>query len=324
MSDIEKLIFGKDDTENIVSIEVEDDTITVFMEKDGKVTSKTQPNKFWLLSKAKRKDAKRLDGSLFYKWITTFDDREEFLEARKNGFKHRDFSVYDSKESAMIYNGMTYFKGMKVQDVSVLSFDIETTGIAHNEDSKVLLISNTYRSKTRTIRKLFCYDKYDNDKEFFDDWCAWVRKINPSIMIGHNIFGYDLPYMMYCAERAGTTLNLGRNNSEIVKDSRVSKFRKDGSQQYDYNNIYIYGREIIDTFFLAIKYDFARNYVSYGLKQIIAQEGLEVDDRQHYDAGTIKDNYKNPEEWEKIKLYAKHDADDSLSLYDLMINSYFY
>jgi len=130
--------------------------------------------------------------------------------------------------------------------------------------------------------------------------------------------------MNFCAEKAGTKLELGRDCSEIVFAKKPSKFRKDGSQEYDYHKAYIFGREIIDTFFLAIKYDFARKYQSYGLKQIIAQEGLEVKGRQHYDASKIRDNYLIADEWKKIKAYAVHDADDSLALYDLMIAPYFY
>jgi DNA polymerase elongation subunit (family B) len=130
--------------------------------------------------------------------------------------------------------------------------------------------------------------------------------------------------MNYCAKKAGTELKLGRDGSSLSFRDYESKFRKDGSQFYPYRKIKIYGREIVDTFFLAIRYDVGRKYPSYGLKAIIDFEGLQVEGRQFYDASKIKDNYKDPEEWEKIKKYAEHDADDSLAVYDLMISPYFY
>jgi DNA polymerase elongation subunit (family B) len=77
--------------------------------------------------------------------------------------------------------------------------------------------------------------------------------------------------------------------------------------------------------FLSIRYDtFAKKYNSYGLKNIIKQENLERIDRVAYDASQIRFNYKNPVEWAKIKEYCKHDAEDSLKLYDLMIAPSFY
>jgi DNA polymerase elongation subunit (family B) len=76
--------------------------------------------------------------------------------------------------------------------------------------------------------------------------------------------------------------------------------------------------------FVAYHYDYSRKYVNYGLKNIVKQEGLEAEGRQHYDASKIADNYKKPEEWKKIKTYAEHDALDSLKLFDLMVPSFFY
>src|ERR1035437_2153251 len=106
---------------------------------------------------------------------------------------------------------------------------------------------------------------------------------------------------------------------------RWSKFRKDQSQFLDYNKCYIFGREIIDTYFLSIKFDVVqKKYESYGLKPIIKAEGLEIEGRQFYDASLIRKNYTIPEEWEKIKDYALHDADDALSLWDLQGPSSFY
>lgn len=322
------LIHGKCDIERIVSCEVRDNVTELFIEnKDGSVVSIFKPNKFWILAPYKIDDEfSKMDGHLHYNYIRTFNKREDFLNTyNKYSKKNKDlYTIWYEKESAMVAFGFTYFKGMKLDEVSVLSFDIEATTLEHNKDAKVLLISNTFRKNGQINRKMFSYDEYETEAEFFDAWCEWVREVNPSIIIGHNIYMYDLPYMNYCAKKAGTSLILGRDDSEIVFSKKPSKFRKDGSQFYEYTKAFIYGREIIDTMFLAYKYDFSRKYENYRLKSIIKAEGLEIEDRQFYDADTIRFNYTNLEEWEKIKKYAEHDADDALALYDLMIASYFY
>lgn len=319
------LIFGKDNTENIVSIEVKDNLVELFIEKDGKVSSKFIPNVYWITATRPYTEKwERLAGDLHFKYIRKYDNAQDFFNDKRKLYSQDIYSVADAKESAMLYHGLTYFKGMKVSDVSALFFDIESTGIQHNEDSKVLLISNTYVNNGVITRKLFAYDEYESEAEFFDAWCNWVRDINPSVISGYNIYGFDIPYINFCVEKAGTTLTLGRDDSDIRFSKYPSKFRKDGSQDYEYNRCFIYGREIVDLMFVAYHFDFARKYVSYALKQIIKQEGLEIEGRQHYDAGTIWKNYKDPVEWTKIKKYAEHDADDAYSLYKLMIAAYFY
>jgi DNA polymerase elongation subunit (family B) len=320
------LIFGKNNIERIVSCEINNDSTELFIEeKDGTVRSVFKPNRFWLLAPAALDGQfKRLTGNLYYKYIKTYNDRDTFLEERKRYYKRDIYSIHDEKEAGMVGFGYTYYKGMKVNEVSVLSWDIESTSLEHTNDAKVLLISNTFRKGNHVERKLFAYTDYSSDREFFDAWSEWVRSINPSIIIGHNIYCYDLPYIDFCARKAGTELNLGRDGSVIKFNEYPSKFRKDGSQFYEYKKCYIYGREIVDTMFLAYKYDIGRKYSSYRLKTIIKEENLEVENRQFYDADTIRDNYLIPEEWEKIKKYAEHDADDALALYDLMIPAFFY
>lgn len=328
-----ELIFGKDKTERVVSVEPsEGDTCTLFIQaEDGNVSQKLVPMSHWLLySEQHSPKMKRLDGDQHYRWLMEYDSeakREEILKLSRE--KRYDlFQIRDNKEAFMIKNGVTMYKGLKVKDVSVLSFDLEHTfgiGDTLNKNGKLLLISNTYRNSLGNIRKfLFSYDEYGSEEVMLTAWCTWVRTMNPSILVGHNIFGHDFKILQYAANRAKTKLRLGRDMSALKFDNRKSFKRKDGSQAYEYFNVHCYGREIIDTFFLALTFDVARNYESYGLKQIIKQEGLEKKDRTHYDASNIHKDYLVTDKWRVIKEYAKDDADDSLALFDLMIAPFFY
>lgn len=320
------LVYGKNNLDRVVSIEPGDETATIFRElQDGSIEETTIPMSHYILYTEQHSEKfKRLKGDQAYKYIYEAPTREKFMDVLSASYKARyDFHVIrDAKEALMVKDGITYFKGMKVEDVSVLSFDIETTGINHDKTSKVLLISNTFRRGGKIEKKLFCVDDYLDQTEMIREWCRWVREVNPSVLVGHNVFGFDLPYLDFCSKGG---LALGRDEgSPLTFDRRNSVFRKDGSQTYDYKNAHVYGREIVDTFFLSIKFDISRNYESYGLKQIIKQEGLEREGRQHYEAAKIKDNWNDPRERVKIKEYAKDDADDALKLYDLMIPSFFY
>ena len=339
------LIYGKNTTEKVVSVEVKDDKLYMFL-NDGTVIEK--PMEYWILSnRSMGSPTVDLEGGLFYNKLRTFETEKNYKKARGilYGKNANMFNIYDNAEAAMIREGITPFKGLKVQDVSILSFDIETTGIAHNEDSKVLMISNTYRDiHGKITKKLFDLAEYKgHDSLMIEKWSEWVQEIDPSVMTGHNIFGFDLPYLSYCfIERNPHHKNdiyLGKDGSSIKYSPKPKKFRKDGSQSYDYHEAKIFGRQIIDTFFLAIKFDFGRKYPSYGLKAIIETEGLEKKGRIKWDFENIKPKdlweavdlgatWSGEDEaidiWKKFREYCEDDADDSLKLWDLMIPQFFY
>ena len=309
------LIYGKNTQQGIVSLEVNNDNLEIFIQDDtGTITSHVYPYKHKIFSnKPLNKNSKKLEGNLHYQYLNTYDTQESWEEVRKQSYYKGYHVFYNKKEEALVCNGASYFKGLKVKDVSVLSFDIESTGLVHDKTSKVLIISNTFRKKdSEPIRKMFTYDDYSTQLDLLNAWCDWVREIDPSIIVGHNIYSYDLKYMQFIAQREGGDLYLVRNSSPLTFEERASKFRKDASQFYEYNRPHIYGRELCDTFFLALKYDIGRKYDSYGLKQIIKQEGLEIKNRQFYDASKIHKNYLIPEEWNKIKDYACFAPNSSL------------
>lgn len=316
------LIYGADKTERVVSIEPRGNELTLFIQDEiGNIRTETRPHFGWSLAPEQLSSQwESLTGDNHFKWRRKYSSHQRM----KADMSDDKWCVWDFKEAALIAHGLTHYKGMKLEDVSVLSFDIEATSLEHDADSKVLLITNTFKRGPFVKRKTFAYNQYETPGDFFNDWCSWVREHDPSIITGFNIFSYDLPYMDYCARMAGTQLSLGRDGSPLFISDYESKFRRDGSQFYGYNNALVNGRELVDTFFLSFKYDVARKYTSNGLKNIIKQEGLEKQGRQHYDASKIAENYLNPIEWEKIRAYAADDSDDALALFQLFVPAFFY
>jgi len=321
------LVYGKSGLEKIVGLEPGDDFAEVFIESSpGVITSQFVPNRYWILSsKPYDKSWVRLKGNQHFKYGKQFATREEF-QNRRNVLKKQDvFSIYDAQEALMVKDGYTYFKGIHPKDISVLSFDLETTGLnPEAEDALVILISITYRAGDKVVKRLLSYDDYESEVDMLLNFCSIVQELNPTVIIGHNIYSFDFPYIISRAEQLGITLELGRDKSKPVVFKYESDFRLDGSRDLHYKKIRIFGRQIIDTMFLAYKYDIGKKYESYGLKQIIRQEGLEKKDRVFYDASQIRFNYKNKDEMKKIKDYCRDDSDDALALYDLMITPFFY
>lgn len=350
--ELHNLIYGKDATENVTAIEFDQDTNQITLFKSDK-TFETRPHQPYILTaapiRAREKayssgyapswspphdeNAKRittlpcekLAGSQHFQFRYKAPTRQSFFELRRScqDLGIDMWSCYNGAEAYMLESGVTLFKGLQVKDVCVLAFDIESSGLQRNETSNVFLISNYLRTVTGEVtEKLFSVDDYNgNTREMISDWCKWVRETDPCVVIGHNIIGYDLGYLQHVY---GARLPLGRLDKPMVIEDYERQFRKDGSQKMPYNDCMIYGRQVIDTFFLSIKYDVTRKFPSYGLKKIIEHLGLERVDRQHYNSAHIGRNWHIEEERIKIKAYAKHDAEDAIKLYDLMIPSFFY
>lgn len=312
------LIFGKDNTQNIVNITFKDNVVYLYKQTASGIEVESFEYSPWVLSaNPVNGRSERLKGNQYWRYLTsTTCDKFNNLQQT---YQRDLWLPRNIEECLTLAEGITYYKGMKVQDVSILSFDLEGNSLLINDESEVYLISNTFRSGDHIVRKLFSVDDYPSQEKMIEAWCDWVREINPSIMCGHNILSYDLPYLDNIAP-----LKLGRDDSYITFDDRVSRFRKDGSQQYDYKNVKIVGREIVDTFFLSIKYDLAREFPSYGLKPIIRHLGKEKEGRTFIDPSKMQEHRKNPEMWAKVKIYSEEDSDDALKLFDHMVAPFFY
>jgi len=312
MSDIQQLIYGRDKTQRITNIEVNGSNLELFIEKeDGTIVSEFKQNQHWILTPyAHGNKSIPLNGNLHYKHALLFNTQEEWYNAARYFASKDSYLIWNVKEAAMIKSGVTCFKGMKSYEPSILSFDIETTSLnPHDPKANVLIIANTFRKQGKITRKLFAYNDYSLDvseaqKPMIEAWTKWVREMNPSILLGYNINSFDLVYLETIARREETTLALGRDGSDLWFNKNESKFRKDGSQFYTYKKVNVYGRDVIDGFFVALRYDVGRKYESYKLKQLIKQENLEVKDRVFYDGEQIRHKYHIPEEFEKIKQYA--------------------
>lgn len=318
------LIYGKNTMLGIVAVEMDEDDKLVIFYNNG--TQRKFNYKHWILLDRKLDlKCQKLEGFLTYKYIRYFDsekDKSQFFFMNQK--KAKIYQVWNAREAALLLHGITFFKGLKPQEVSTLSFDIESMGLTHDSESSVFIITNTFQKNGIRLRKHFREDHYPNVGEMLKAWCDWVREVNPDIILGHNIYGYDLPYLEFVANKFGNSLNLGRNDSAINFNRKSSEYRVDGNTSWSYNKAHIYGRQIIDTMFLSVKYDIGREFPNWSLKPIVEHLGLQKEGRQFYDAGKIRDNWHDVAEREKIVQYAIDDSDDALNLYELMIPAYFY
>ena len=240
-SKYDKLIFGKDSTENITNITIEDGFACVYR-KDAEPLR--LPYSTWAVGARWADGSRKLRGNQYYKYIKDIS-LEKYRELQSN-WNPRVWTPRTLEEGFMLKEGFTYYKGMKVNEVSLLSFDIEATGLDPDaEDAWVPLVSCTYRDRNGNIeKKLFDQFEYTDNIGMLMDLNRWVRDKDPDIILGHNILSYDLPYLH---KRFG--LGWGREGSHAEFSEKKAKYRKSKQQQYDFYDCRIHGRDIIDTFF---------------------------------------------------------------------------
>ena len=319
----DSLIFGKDGTEKIVNVTVDNDQVFIY-KADGSVDVREYLN--WAIGSIWDEGCSRLKGNQFFKFIK--DLPEDQYYGLKDNWNPRIWTPRTATEGFLLRSGMTYFKGMKVSDVSLMSFDIEATTLdKDNPDAEVVLLSITCRDRRgRFFKHLFDMFDYQTRQDMWTDIAKHVKRLDPDIIIGHNILPYDLPY----ANKDAGGLNWGRDGSAMTFDTKASKIRKDGSQQYEFFNAQISGREIVDTFFLSLKYDIGREFPSYGLKAIEKHLGLVEEDRSwdfaKWPVRKLVEAKKagNDAIWNEFRQYCEDDSDSPIKMFDIMIPSFFY
>jgi DNA polymerase elongation subunit (family B) len=310
--------------QGIVSVEVKEGWVEIFNQlASGEVQSTRTPYRYWMLSQTQHDGFwKRLKGENSYRFIKSFPTACDFWKEYRR--IKNPYVIFDFSEGALTMKNLNYFHHLEFNAVSRLSFDIEASSLTPGPDFKIYLISNLFVQGSRILRKLFDFKDYPTQGAMIAAWCEWVRSLNPSFLIGHNLIKYDLPMISYVAKREGVPLKLGRDGSELTFDTYPSWLRKDGSQSYSYFNPHIYGRSVIDTMFLAIKSDTKRDLASYGLKYLEKKWELKSDQRQLYDASKINENVDNEIEWAKIRAYAEQDADSAFLIFEKLAPAYFY
>jgi DNA polymerase elongation subunit (family B) len=320
-ADYSDLIFGKDRTKHVVNVTIADDKVNIF-KSDG--TCDVQDYQPFILSNrpSSRRKAEKLKGNQYYKYKTKVSC-EDYQELKKN-WNPSLWTPRSLEEAYMIENGLTHFKDLTPQDLSVLSFDIEATTIDNQDDiAKALIISNTFRDKSGNIEKtLFDIKDFETDKEMIRAWEEFVKKSNPDVLIGHNILGYDLNYL----NTRGDGLYLGRDGSAVEFVEKPLKITHAGLE-YDFTDVKVFGRYVIDTQILSMKYDIGNEFPSYGLKVIEKFLKIIGDDRTEWDfsKNPTRNYMKWSEElWETFKDYARDDGDSPLAMFDMMIPAFFY
>lgn len=335
-----RLLFGHDETPGIVAAELAGRFIRLFIRTPEGVLFRDDPfHPFILLESQRLLDAfpheftiSELDGEGEYRFVARFTDWRDCMAARDFLAKRTGKTpsapdapymfISDPVHQHLLATGKTLFKGMEFDTLNRLALDIETACAPGFE------FSNPNREEDRIISvALAAEDGYGevlfggdmSEKEMLERLSEIIRQRDPDVIEGHNIFRFDLEYIRVRAARLGVRLSWGRNGGEPrVRPSRFSI----AERTVDYPRWDIYGRHIMDTYFLVRMYDItAREMESYGLKYAARHFGVASADRVYLEGDKIFEAYR--EEPERLKQYNLDDAQETLAISRLLSHSFF-
>ena len=299
-----ELLYGWDETPNIVGVESvpgKENVFQVFQRNGDKVTSYYSPIKFSAYVNDEEPslhglyDAEmiELSGDNFYNRRVQTTNKMTLSWLRKNANK-----VYIPPTTAQYFitTGTTMFKDMTFDSPLRCYLDIETLTSPGYEfpnsqryEDKVIVVSmlfnHTYApiilalnedGKTPQLEHVYLYK---TEKELLEALTQIIVAVDVDILVTHNGFRFDFPYLKDRYALHDLEWNIGRNG--FAYDCRPSKI-KFAERDEEYDNPIIYGRSCIDTYFLARKWDIVhRKMDNYQLKSIVKALGKADEDRTY-------------------------------------------
>jgi DNA polymerase elongation subunit (family B) len=329
--DASHVLYGKDTTQGIVSIEPDGLRQVRVFRRDpvsGVMTSHLEPLNRWIVTTADHpvlRDAvgtrQMLAGDLPLSTLVTFDSRQEYTRAAAS-LSRRDadsINVRSPLSQFLIASGKTFFKNMAFEDLRRMQLDIETLGFdPRDPDAQIIMVAMRQGEWEEVL--LLETDEADLLRRTAET----IQERDPDVIEGHNIFNFDLPYMVERARRAHVRLSLGRDGSEPHVAEFTQRFRV-GQISLPFSTVHIYGRHVIDTYQQIQRWDTTGRLPSYGLKSIIRTLDVERADREFVEGEQIAALWNRGERSkERLARYALDDVRDVDLLSRITLPTEFY
>jgi len=319
------VLFGKDPTPYIVAVEPIDSRIRLFIREGGQLRTVEEPFRPWLLSDMRMEmdsvhwqELKgELQGRRMLKYLAVCDGREVFENLRRAlRDAHREIIAYGSlARQYLMQSGKTLFKGMTFADLHRVQLDIETTTLTPDQQgARILMIA---LSDTRGYEALLDGD----EKQILEQLVERIQALDPDVIEGHNLFGFDLPYLAARAQALGVPLKLGRDGSELRFGSPRQCII--GANSRTFTPAFAHGRHLIDTYLSVQRFDIGRGELEgYGLKEVAQQLGIAAPDRIYLEREQIPDLWRTDPE--TVRRYCLQDVHETRRLADLTLPTEFY
>jgi len=314
--DAPRLLYGNDSTERIVSVEpLGADQMQVYQRlANGATTSFLRSDRPWVvvtrgnsLSRMNGAATSTLRGDLPLSMLVTFPDRQTHTAATSSLPMNdpQSLNVRSPISRFLVSSGITMFKEMAFTDIRRLQLDIETLGLSPEDpDAQVIMVA----LRQGSFEDVLVIETTEAD--LLDKLTNRIQQLDPDVIEGHNIFNFDLPFIVERARRHGVSLRFGRDGSPPHLSQSPRRFRA-GPISMPFTSVHIHGRHVIDTYQQVQRWDTQGRLAGYGLKPVIRALGLERGDRQFVEGEEIASLWRAGERSrDQLARYALDDVRD--------------
>ena len=258
------LLFGADPTPRIVAIELGDTgTVRVYRrEKDGSTVSDVEPFHPFVWCDGDVTDlgidAEKLEGDLKFSWRVTVDSWKELI-ALRNGLKSAGrffFALSDPVQHYLTATGRTLFKDLPFEELKRMQLEVLPFSSSEEADAGVtdhlMSIALSDNSGWEELIVVDPANVEESERLALKRLTSLIKERDPDVIEGHNMFRFDLPYLVARAKKARTKLDWGRSGGFLR--SRPSRLQI-AEKTIDYPKFAVDGRHFVDTFLLAQFYD---------------------------------------------------------------------
>ena len=336
-----EVLFGHDGTAALIALEIEGtNQVKIFSRDDKQNHAASAPFEPFLLLEGEahlkgwKGDAKieELSGKGAFNRLALFPDLKQLDDARSHLQKKTGKSpsatdapywyFSDPLHQYLLLSGKTHFIGMTFSDLKRMQLDIETycqadfefPNAARESDRITAIALSDSTGWERLISGKEC-----GEAEMLSEMVEEIRRRDPDVIEGHNLFRFDLEYIEARAKRQKVKLSVGRDGSPLTGHASRMQIAE---RSITYRKYEIFGRHIIDTWILAQHYDVAtRELESFGLKDIARHFGIAGAGRT-YVAGN-KTSWYFDHDPDTLFRYALDDVRETRGISELLSPSYF-
>ena len=316
------LIFGYGNRDGIVAIEpdVEHGIAALYRRAGSQTQRDVVPLQSWLVARKSQHASIDLAGRHVLRHLVLTSDASATASLARNLAPDQRLTYLDASAAHLVASGDTFYKGLRFSELRRLQFDIETLDVnPEHEAGDICIIAVTDSSGFERVLSL---DDFPNEGALIAEFVTIVNERDPDLIEGHNVFNFDLWYLAERAKRHGIPLALGRDpRVPMWLDESIRRNTHSGMQIKYYR---IEGRQIVDTFVGAIRWDVGRRLPNYKLKHIVRHLGIGDESRTLVDAANMRALWADHDMRAKLKAYCLDDARDTNRLSKLVTPNEFY
>src|SRR5216110_2555019 len=324
------MLFGADRTPRIVAIELgETGTVKVYRRgKGGSTVVEVEPFHPFVWCDSDVLDlgieSEKLESSLKYGWLVTVDSWKELI-ALRNGLRNagRDFFAFtDPVQHYLTATGRTLFKDLRFEELKRMQIEVLSVAGVDEPGDKDHIMSITVSDNTGWEELLIIDPKNveQSEHDALKRLASLVKERDPDVIEGHNLFRFDLPYLVQRAKKTKTKLDWGRSGGFLR--SRPSRLQI-AEKTIDYPKFTVGGRHFVDTFLLAQFYDVGMRSLA-GFERTDVARHFELCDGEQISALTGKELQRAYlESSEAFRRRALCGVRETRALSELLSASYF-